>query len=166
MEERILDKNDMEESDFDKIKLNNRIQPSTSVSNVTSNSFIVYDGSPENTQPNIFKRILNALAPGKLYGSMFSLTLITLGSASLTFPQKYEQMSLLAGMIGTILGALITYWTLNLLIISGLKHNMFNYSRLLKKLYGHGCGIMLDVVIIIYTLGVMILYLVICIIKC
>ena len=113
-------------------------------------------------KPNFIMRVKNKLAPGTLHGSMFSLALITLGSACLALPQKYDQMTLFAGIIATILGGIITYWTLNLLIISGLKHDIFDYSRLLKNLYGDAFGKILDIVIVIYTLGVQMLYLVIC----
>ena len=111
---------------------------------------------------NIFKRIVRRLRPVSLYGSTFSLTILTVGSACLTFPQRYSQMSFLVAFLGTILGGVLTYWTLNLLVISGLRHNVFDYSKLVKMLYGKFLGVILDLTILFYTFGVIILYSVIC----
>jgi len=170
MKDKLLDNEQKDSITINNFTINKANNENLSISNLTNTNSAeeASDGTSTDNllkhskKQNCIQRTINLLKPGSLHGSMFSLALITLGSASLAFPQKYEQMTLIAGVIGTILGGIITYWTLNLLIIAGLKHNLFDYSRLLKKLYGAGFGIVLDVTILVYTFGVVILYSVIC----
>ncbi len=109
-----------------------------------------------------FQRYFGPMGEGSLRGGMFSLIIMTIGSSALTVPQRFEKMTLLVGVLDVIFAGAAAFWTFNLLIIAGLKHNIWDYSKLVEKLYGRTLGFILDITVIIYVFGVITLYQVIC----
>ena len=103
-------------------------------------------------------RVFGQIGPGSIRGSIFNLTIMSLGSGCLSLPKSMSEMSLILGVISIFLTGLATYWTLNLLSIVGEEHQIFNYSVLARKLCGKTIGLILDLSIFIYILGILILY--------
>jgi hypothetical protein len=103
-------------------------------------------------------RLFGKIGPGSIRGSIFNLTILSLGSGCLSLPKAMSEMSLILGIISILLTAMATYWTLNLLSLVSEEHQIFNYSILVRKLFGKTMGIVLDLSIFIYIIGILILY--------
>jgi hypothetical protein len=103
-------------------------------------------------------RIFGKINPGSVRGSIFNLAILSLGAGCLALPQKIKNMSMIVTLIDIILAGFATYWTLNLLILSSKKYKIYNYSLLVRKIFGKGLSIFLDCVVLVYIFGVMVMY--------
>jgi len=107
---------------------------------------------------SLLNRIFGNLGPGSMRGSIFNLTILSLGSGCLSLPKAVSEMSMVMAIISIILTSLATFWTLSLLGIACEKIKLYNYSKVVRKLYGKKLGVTLDVCIFIYIIGILILY--------
>ena len=75
--------------------------------------------TPETENPppkrNFLKRTFSKLTPGSLRGSVFNLSILSLGIGCLALPQKVGQMSLVVSPFVIIIAGLANAWTLLLL---------------------------------------------------
>jgi len=111
------------------------------------------------TKRSFLNRLVGPIDAGSIRGSIFSLSIFSLGSGCLALPQKIQQMSIIVAIVDIILSGLATYWTLNLMVIASRKlKNCFNYSKVVELLYGKKMSNFLVFTILIYTFGIMILY--------
>lgn len=110
------------------------------------------------TERTRLQRILGPMTPGSLRGSVFSLSVLSVGTGCLSLPQRFGQMSILVAVIEVFLAGLAAYWTLCLMIIAAKSCNKSDYSKVIKHYWGKGWSKFLDVVIIIYQFGILILY--------
>lgn len=111
------------------------------------------------TQRTFIYRLLGPVDAGSIRGSIFNLSIFSLGSGCLALPQKIAKISILASVITIILFGLATYWTLTLMVVSSRRvKNCCNYSKVVEILYGKKLSNFLTFTILIYTLGTMILY--------
>jgi amino acid permease len=69
---------------------------------------------------------------------------------------KYSFCSVIKS--ANFLAGAAAYFTLNIMIIASNKEKIFNYSKLVEKLFGKGMSYFLDITMIIYIFGVIILY--------
>jgi len=104
----------------------------------------------------ILKR--NCIPEGSLYSGIFNLVNMSIGTAVFVVPQIFQKLTFIPGLIFISLSCLLNIWSFNLLIISGVKHDLYSYSLLVKKLYSTKFLVILDVTIIVYLYGVLILY--------
>jgi hypothetical protein len=109
----------------------------------------------------LFERVLGPVDAGSVRGSIFNLTIFCLGSGCLNIPQKIGQMSLLVAFIDICLSGAATYMTLNLLIKSSKKAKKFNYGEVVEDYFGKIASYILTISCLIYTFGVLILYMVV-----
>lgn len=118
------------------------------------------EGENKNESRRTFiDRIIGPIDAGSIRGSIFNLSIFSLGSGSLALPQKIQHMSIVVAIIDIILSGLATYWTLNLMVIASRKlKNCFNYAKVVELLYGKKISNFLVFTIMVYTLGIMILY--------
>lgn len=107
---------------------------------------------------NLFDRVFGKIGPGSMRGSIFNLTILCLGSGCLSIPKTVSEMSMVMTIVSIILTSSLTYWTLCLLGITCEKLQIYNYSKVVRKLFGKSVGIVLDMSIFIYTIGIFILY--------
>lgn len=107
---------------------------------------------------SIYQRIFGRVDPGSIRGSIFNLAILSLGSGCLALPQKFGQMSIIVSLIDILLAGIAAYWTLNLMIIASEKYKIYNYSELVYHTYGRGLSLVLDITMLVYIFGVMILY--------
>lgn len=117
-----------------------------------------FSGSSSPTRKSLKERLFSRIDAGSIRGSIFSMTILSLGSACLALPQKFEEMSALVGIIDIILAGMACYWTLNLLIIASHKVKIYEYSALIKKVFNRPMAMFLDITVLIYIFGIMILY--------
>lgn len=115
-----------------------------------------------NRNKSLKQRFFGPVDAGSIRGSIFSLSILSLGSGCLALPQKFGQMSILVSAIEIIVAGLASYWTLNLMIIAADKHKVDNYSKLVHKLFGRPLSLFLEITMLVYLTGILILYQVIC----
>jgi len=111
---------------------------------------------------SLWDRYFGKMGEGSIRGSIFNLIIMTVGSSALALAQRFSKMTLLVGIIDIALAASASLWAFNLLIITGLKYKIYDYSKLVKEIYGKTLGYVLDITIIIYVFGIITLYQVIC----
>jgi hypothetical protein len=107
---------------------------------------------------SVYQRMFGKIGPGSIRGSIFNMAILSLGSGCLNLPQKFGRMSVLMGLIDVLFAGLAAYLTLNLMIISSHKSKIYDYSRLVRNLYGRWLSWVLDITMLIYIFGIMILY--------
>lgn len=104
------------------------------------------------------QRLLGKMGAGSLSGCIFNMCILSLGTGCLSLPQKVGYLSLVFTPIAVAIAGAANIWTLLCLSSISCKYNINNYSELVKHLYGKALGVFLDVVIIIYAFGILILY--------
>lgn len=105
-----------------------------------------------------FERCFSPIRPGSIRAGIFTMTILSLGTGCLALPKKIGHMSIVVGITDIILAGLCAYLTLKLLSISATKHQIYDYSKLIKKIIGDKWGNLLDLSILIYIFGILILY--------
>jgi amino acid permease len=106
----------------------------------------------------LYDRLFSKIEPGSVRGSIFTLSIMCLGSGLLALPKKVKYMSISVAFIDIVLAGCAAYWTLTLMIITSNKYDIYEYSKLAQKLYGKWLAILIDITMLIYVFGIMILY--------
>ena len=109
-------------------------------------------------QRSWIQRTFGKMEPGSLRGSIFSLSILSLGIGSLAIPQKIGKMGLILSPILIILSGLANLWSLKILGRMSLKYNLKKYEHVIKHLFGNGMSLFVGIVMIINQTGVIILY--------
>ena len=111
------------------------------------------------TGRTLVNRLIGPVDAGSIRGSIFNLSIFSLGSGCLALPQKIQHMSIVLAVFDIILSGLATYWTLNLMLVASRKlKNCFNYAKVVELLYGKKLSNFLVFTILLYTFGIMVLY--------
>ena len=105
-----------------------------------------------------FNKIFGKMEAGSIRGSIFNMLILTLGSGLLSLPTYIGNVSMILSTILIILISILIWWSLLLLSKACEKSGTYNYSYLLKKLYGKHLSIIYDIIVIIYSFGILILY--------
>lgn len=103
------------------------------------------------------KRYFGPVYSGSLRSSIFTLSILSLGSGCLSIPQKFTHMSLFLGIITVIICGLAAYKTLNYLIHAAICANILNYSKVVEYYCGKGFSRCLDFIIMLFCFGQMVL---------
>lgn len=98
------------------------------------------------------------MSPGSLRGSVFNISILSLGAGCLSLPQKIYYLTLVGSPFFIILAGLVNCWTLLLLSSMANKYKMSSYSKLANHLHGKWLSKLLNITILIHILGVVILY--------
>ena len=138
-----------EEQNHDENNENNENQKEIQENNVNNESI---------DDRNWFKRTFGKMSPGALRGSIFSLSILSLGIGSLAIPQKIGIMGIFLSPIFIILSGLANLWSLRILGNMSLKYNLKKYEQVIKHLFGKGVSLFVGIVMIINQTGVIILY--------
>ena len=107
---------------------------------------------------NWMRRTFGKMSPGALRGSIFSLSILSLGIGSLAIPQKIGIMGIILSPIFIILSGFANLWSLKILGNMRLKYNLKKYEQVIKHLFGNGMSIFVGIIMIINQTGVIILY--------
>ena len=148
-------------------------QPSTTLpqneDNVSSEPFLNVskpsssnDQSEEvNPNPELSRDFMNKLfgpiKPGSIRGSIFNLVILSLGSGCLSLPRYISKTSISLGLAMVVVIGLLVWWALTLMSKVCAKEGIYIYSNLIKKVYGKSLALVYDIVVILYTFGVLIL---------
>ena len=107
---------------------------------------------------SLFLKIFGPLEAGSIRGSIFNMVILSLGTGMLALPRYVSHTSLFFACL-FIIGICVTvWWSLLLLSKACEKNKIFNYSKLIKLLYGKPLSITYDVIVILYSFGVLILF--------
>ena len=106
----------------------------------------------------LFNKIFGPLEAGSIRGSIFNMVILSLGTGMLALPKYVGNTSILFACIFIIVIAILVWWSLLLLSKACEKNQIYNYSKLLKQLYGKPISIIYDIIVILYSFGVLILY--------
>jgi len=120
----------------------------------------VFNDSPDGYKEdrNWYKNFVSKVFPGSIRASVFSLSILSIGTGCLSLPQRVGQMSVLACCIFILIGGISAYWTLKLLIIASIRCKETTYSKVISKLCGSIWAKVLDYSILVYIFGVLIIY--------
>jgi amino acid permease len=116
------------------------------------------DTLDSNVDRPLFDRLFSNIEPGSVRGSIFTLSIMCLGSGLLALPKKFKYMSISVAAIDIVLAGCAAYWTLTLMIITSKKYQIYEYSKLAERLYGKWLSVLVDITLLIYVFGIMILY--------
>ena len=112
----------------------------------------------EHEKRTLFHKIFGPMEAGSIRGSIFNMAILSLGTGMLSLPTYIQDTSLVLSCVLIIIICIIVWWSLLLLSKACEKNNLFNYSRLIKKLYGSFLAGIYDGIVILYSFGILILY--------
>ena len=124
-------------------------------------TFEFNESSQENNDSNLVenkKRTLFHKIFGPMEAGSISMTILSLGTGMLSLPTYIQDTSLILSCALIIIICIIVWWSLLLLSKACEKTNLFNYSRLIRKLYGKVLGEIYDGIVILYSFGILILF--------
>lgn len=124
---------------------------------------VKYDDDKEeildsNIDRSLYDRLFSKVESGSVRGSIFTLSIMCLGSGLLALPKKFKYMSISVAIVDVILAGCAAYWTLTLMILTAKKYKIYEYSKLCEKLYGRWLSLFADLTLLVYVLGILILY--------
>ena len=126
--------------------------------NLNEEELIINDNEEYTEQRSWLQRTFGKMEPGSLRGSIFSLSILSLGIGSLAIPQKIGIMGLILSPILIILSGLANLWSLKILGRMSLKYNLKKYEHVIKHLFGNRMSLFVGIIMIINQTGVIILY--------
>ncbi len=111
-----------------------------------------------NHQRGFAERYFSKLNPGSLRGSIFNLSIVSIGIGALTLPAAYGNLGVFASVIFTVFFAITSYWTLSMIVFAGRKSNLVVYGKVCEHYLGKWGSYLYDITNIIYIFGILIVY--------
>ena len=102
-----------------------------------------------------------SMKEGSVNGGIFGLSSLALGTGAFSIPFYCTKLGLFWFIIFIILGSAAAYWTLTGLIKSSRRCKGLDYSPSVRALIGKAPSVLIDLIIVIYLIGVFVQYLVI-----
>lgn len=113
----------------------------------------------ENTRKRTFiNKLFGPMEDGSIRGSIFNMVILSLGSGCLSLPKYIGKTSLLMSIFLIIVIGLLAWWALSLISKACYKKQIFIYCNLIESLYGKTLARIYDAIVILYSIGVLILY--------
>lgn len=109
-------------------------------------------------QKNFLIRTFSKIEPGSMRGSIFNLVILAIGIGSLSLPQQVSNLGVLLWLILMIITAILTNWTIGVLIKAARERNLTNYSQTVEEYLGKKWSILYDINMIIYIFGMLVSY--------
>ena len=107
---------------------------------------------------SLFHKIFGPMEAGSVRGSIFNMVILSMGTGMLALPKYISNTSLVLSCLLIIGISICVWWSLLLLSKSCEKNKKYNYSKLIELLYGKKLSILFDIIVILYSFGVLILY--------
>jgi amino acid permease len=126
-------------------------------SEVTETTEITEDTYNELQIP-CWRRYIGPIREGSLRGSTLAMASITFGSGCLAFPYAVAQTGPVIALIFFIVVAIANYYTLYILLESGIRSKIMDYNGLIVKTMGKKMDIFYDINNFILCLGVIMSY--------
>jgi len=96
--------------------------------------------------------------PKSIYGAIFSMTMLSIGTGCLTFTKKVIMLGFVWFGVLLIISGLAIYWTLVGLIRVARKKGDSEYSSTVRKILGKGPAVLVDVMAALYSWGIIIAF--------
>lgn len=141
----------------DKNESNNNKSIDDNEEYASDDNFDIIEDNADNKK-SMCNRYFSKMDAGSLRSSIFSLCILSVGVGTLALPQIFGYLSVLLATFMIILGAFTTYWTLDVLIIAGRKKHISSYPDLVNFYCGKAWSLVLNLNLILYILGVLIVY--------
>jgi hypothetical protein len=125
-----------------------------------SDSASTFSPLSSSSKLNCCFRYFGPIKQGSLRGSIFSLASICFDTTSLSFPYAFYITGLIPGTFIFFLIAALSFWSINLLLKSGRKKNIYNYRNLIETCLGSKMALVSDINNIIFTVGAQCAYIV------
>lgn len=116
------------------------------------------EGNESKKERSWYLRWFSPLGPGSLRGSIFNLSILSIGVGVLALPQQFGKLSILLCSLEVIIGGFLTYWSLNLIISVGHKNGINEYGKVVEEFCGKGWALLLNITITVHLTGVIIVY--------
>lgn len=118
-----------------------------------------FKGDEQNPGKRTFiNKLFGPMEAGSIRGSIFNMVILSLGSGCLSLPKYIGKTSLLMSIFLIIGIGLLVWWALSLISKACYKKQIFIYSNLIENLYGKALARIYDAIVILYSVGVLILY--------
>ena len=118
-----------------------------------------FKGDEQNPSKRTFiNKLFGPMEAGSIRGSIFNMVILSLGSGCLSLPKYIGKTSLLMSIFLIIGIGLLVWWALSLISKACYKKQIFIYSNLIENLYGKALARIYDAIVILYSVGVLILY--------
>lgn len=121
-------------------------------------SQMTYDSNAEVEKPKLLTRLFGPMRPGSLRGSIFTLSNLTLGVGCLSLPQVLFRIGFVEGILALLIVALISYWMLSCISEASQIKRCYDYSALVKIVFGGKISIVVNVIFMLYYLMVLVAY--------
>lgn len=107
---------------------------------------------------NLCERLFGPIREGSLRGSTLAMASITFGGGCLAFPSALKNLGCILGLIVFVIVAIVSYYTLVILINAGIKTNTYDYNGLILKTMGKKMVVFSDINNLILCIGVIMSY--------
>ena len=95
---------------------------------------------------NLFDQLnISPLRTGGYWNSIFFILFSTLGSGTIILPITMKEMGVIPATILLLLCAIISYFTVIILVLEGFNHNKYCFSDLIKEKFGDVTLIIVDI---------------------
>ena len=129
--------------------------------NKSSELMLSEDGLGGESTPGVtgcLRRWFGPIGGGSLRGSTIAMASITFGGGCLAFPNAVAQTGPIVAAIVFIIVAIFSYYTLYILLDSGLKAQVMDYNNLIEKTMGKKMVFFSDINNLILCIGVIMSY--------
>lgn len=116
----------------------------------------------DSNNKHICNRYFSNMGPGSLRGSIFNLSIVSIGVGALTLPVVFRDLGIVFATFLIILFGFTTYWTLTMLIFAGRKSGLSIYGEVCKHYLGVKASKFYDIVNLFFSFGVIVVYYIIC----
>ena len=104
------------------------------------------------------QNIISQFKAGTMVNSIFNITIIIIGSGVFAIPKKVQYMTLVFTPIYVILAGIANLFSLLMISYVVDKTNIVDFFQVTNKVLGKTYAIILNIVIVVYTYGLIILY--------
>ena len=103
-----------------------------------------------------YKESACSMKEGSIQGGVFALSSLALGTGAFSLPVRCAQVGCFWYSLAIIGGAFVAYWTLSKLIESSRAVDGKEYSTTVRKIIGKVPSVIIDIILMIYSFGVII----------
>ena len=107
---------------------------------------------------NCFQRTFGKLGKGSLRAANFVIIQAAIGAGVLALPYMFRSNGMYVGIAFLIFGGIISYTSMRILMWASFKTDIKDYTKLVEYCYGQNVKFFLNVIFVLFMLGVCITY--------